>query len=86
MPIFEYECCDCSQYFEQLVLKSDEAVSCPKCQSTEVHKKMSVCGFKSGGHNGAANSHAHITTSGHGGGCSCGCGGSSPLVVEKRTS
>jgi len=73
MPIFEYECCDCSQYFEQLVLTSDEAVSCPKCQSSEVHKKMSVCGFKSGGDKGTASSRVGSTAAS---GCS-GCAGGS---------
>ncbi len=56
MPIYEYECSKCCEKFEKLVFRSDEAVSCPKCESSEVQKVLSVCGFKSGGDKGAASS------------------------------
>ena len=52
MPIYEYQCCKCCEQFERLVFRSDEAVSCPKCESADVQKMMSVCGFKSGGDKG----------------------------------
>ncbi len=48
MPIYEYECMDCGTKFEQLVLSSTEKVRCSKCDSTEVQKKLSAFGFKSG--------------------------------------
>lgn len=69
MPIFEFECCNCCQQFERLVFRSDEAVNCPECDSTDVHRMMSVFGFKSGGDKGAASSR---TASGSSGGCA-GC-------------
>jgi putative FmdB family regulatory protein len=72
MPIYEYACCDCCEEFEMLVFRSDESVSCPKCQSSNVNKMMSVCGFKSGGDKGAASS--RMSTGGSG--CS-GCAGGS---------
>ena len=56
MPIFEYQCCKCGEQFERLVFRSDEAVACPKCESAEVCRQMSVFGFKSGGEKGAASS------------------------------
>lgn len=56
MPIYEYECCNCCEKFERLVFRSDEAVSCPKCDSGDVSRVMSVCGFKSGGDKGSASS------------------------------
>ncbi len=57
MPIYEYECCQCCESFERLVFRSDEAVNCPKCESANVQRKMSVFGFKSsGGDKGAASS------------------------------
>jgi putative FmdB family regulatory protein len=56
MPIYEYECCKCCEKFEKLVFRSDEGVSCPKCDSEEVQKVLSVFGFKSGGDKGAASS------------------------------
>ncbi len=72
MPIYEYECCNCCERFEILVFRSDEAVSCPKCESSNVNKMMSVFGFKSGGDKGAASSRTGSTTSG----CA-GCAGGS---------
>jgi putative FmdB family regulatory protein len=72
MPIYEYECCNCCESFERLVFRSDEPVSCPKCESSNVNKKMSVFGFKSGGDKGAASSRVGASTSG----CS-GCAGGS---------
>jgi putative FmdB family regulatory protein len=56
MPIFEYECCSCCEKFERLVFRSDETVNCPKCDSANVQRMMSVFGFKSGGEKGAASS------------------------------
>ncbi|MGV8074521.1 MAG: FmdB family zinc ribbon protein [Syntrophobacteraceae bacterium] len=56
MPIFEYECCKCCERFERLVFRSDEAVNCPKCESEDVNRVMSVFGFKSNGSKGAAGS------------------------------
>ena len=72
MPIYEYECCRCSEKFERLVFRSDEPVNCPKCESSEVCRQMSVCGFKSGGDKGAASSRIGSSAS------SCaGCSGGS---------
>ncbi len=73
MPIYEYQCCNCSEQFERLVFRSDEAVNCPKCESSNVQKMMSVCGFKSGGDKGAASSRGASTASS---GCA-GCAGGS---------
>lgn len=72
MPIFEYECAKCSEKFERLVFRSDEAVTCPKCGSDETQKVMSVFGFKSGGSKGAASSRM-----GSGASSCAGCAGGS---------
>ncbi len=72
MPIYEYECCNCCERFEKLVFRSDEAATCPKCESSNVHKMMSVFGFKSGGDKGAASSRVGTAASG----CSACAGGS----------
>ena len=42
MPIYEYTCKDCSTEFETLVFSVEEKVECPKCDSEEVVKQMSV--------------------------------------------
>lgn len=73
MPIYEYQCSDCCEQFEQLVFRSDEPVSCPKCESSNVCRMMSVFGFKSGGDKGVASSRM-----GASGASSCaGCAGGS---------
>jgi len=41
MPIYEYKCNNCGEDFEKLVFGNKE-VSCPKCSSKEVKKKLSV--------------------------------------------
>jgi len=42
MPIYEYRCASCGHEFETLVLRKDEAVSCPQCQSAELDKLISA--------------------------------------------
>jgi putative FmdB family regulatory protein len=44
MPIFEFECKDCSQSFEELVRSSSplEGIACPECGSQHVRKKIST--------------------------------------------
>ncbi len=72
MPIYEYECCECCERFEKLVFRGDEPVGCPKCQSANINKVMSVCGFKSGGDKGAASSRVASSTASGCAGCSGG--------------
>jgi putative FmdB family regulatory protein len=48
MPIYEYACQDCHQHFEALV-RSDTVPSCPKCQSTQLEKLLSVPAKPMGG-------------------------------------
>jgi len=54
MPIFEFRCKKCCYKFEELVLKNSELndIKCPKCESKEVEKLISVFGFRSTGSNG----------------------------------
>lgn len=45
MPIYEYICLKCNEAFTVLRLSTaEEAVTCPRCGSREVNKKMSVFG------------------------------------------
>lgn len=66
MPIYEYTCEACGRDFEELVRSSDETISCPDCESTDVKRQMSAASFKSSGK----------YASSAGSGCS-GCGGGS---------
>ena len=55
MPIYEYKCESCEYIFEKLVLKSDETVVCPICDSMKTTKLMSSAAFI-GGSGGSAGS------------------------------
>jgi putative FmdB family regulatory protein len=63
MPIYEYRCSECDHEFEELVSSSSSSVTCPKCATEKVNRKLSV--FASSG-----------SSSSFGGSCSTsGCGG-----------
>lgn len=49
MPIFEFECKECQQHFEDLVFGTRiDGVVCPVCGSDQVRKKMSTFASKVG--------------------------------------
>ena len=48
MPIYEYNCQDCSKTFEKIIWKSeDKEVSCPYCQGKNTIRVLSA--FSKGG-------------------------------------
>lgn len=51
MPIYEYHCEKCGKDFECLIMGSDQPV-CSDCDSTDVKRLMSACGFVSKGEGG----------------------------------
>ncbi len=67
MPIYEYHCEKCNQDFERLVF-GDETPACSACDSTEVKRLMSACGFVSKGGGGETTRRAAADASC--GGCS----------------
>ena len=50
MPIYEFECRQCGEQFEELVRTEAEAkiLTCPHCSGKRVVKLFSAFGFKSG--------------------------------------
>lgn len=47
MPIFDFECRQCGNEFEKLVLKTTAPVpECAACESADVVKKVSAPGFR----------------------------------------
>lgn len=76
MPIYEYHCNTCEQNFEYLVFRSQEPDCCPACSSSQIIRKMSICGFVSKG--GAGEPVKTAASSSSCGGCSAsscaGCG------------
>ncbi len=65
MPIYEYECPACQAVFERLIRnpREEAELACPKCEATNVSRKLSVFAARS-----AAPARALPT----GGGCACG--------------
>jgi putative FmdB family regulatory protein len=51
MPLYEFECKECDETFEQLVrnTSASQAVTCPTCGSPKVEKKISVCAARVSG-------------------------------------
>ena len=46
MPIYEYECGDCGEEYEELVFStSADNPPCPRCASSNTSKKISLTGF-----------------------------------------
>jgi putative FmdB family regulatory protein len=42
MPIFEYQCQQCGNEFELLVLRNSAAPECPACQGKDLKKLLSL--------------------------------------------
>jgi putative FmdB family regulatory protein len=42
MPLYEYHCMPCDFSFEALVKSTGETVHCPRCDTVEVDKQLSV--------------------------------------------
>ena len=51
MPIYEFECNECGQPFEELVFSASAVTSvvCPSCESSHVEKKISTFATKIAG-------------------------------------
>lgn len=41
MPLYEYECLDCGQYFEALVRDQNSPALCPSCQGQNLEQLLS---------------------------------------------
>ena len=56
MPIYEFKCLKCNQFFELLVMTQKEALSmrCPHCQSEDFERMLSVASHVSVGGTGGA--------------------------------
>jgi putative FmdB family regulatory protein len=47
MPIYEYQCKECQQNFEYLLLSTSAAAECPHCKSTDLEQLISACAVSS---------------------------------------
>jgi putative FmdB family regulatory protein len=50
MPIYEFKCSKCEEFFEVIVMASndDETIICPKCESKEFERVVSKTNFAMG--------------------------------------
>ena len=50
MPIYEFKCSKCEEFFELIVMGSNEKdiVKCPKCESEEFERVVSKTNFSMG--------------------------------------
>ena len=50
MPIYEFKCLKCQEFFELLIMNSDDEVKlqCPKCNSEEFERVLSSTNFNMG--------------------------------------
>lgn len=73
MPMYEYGCLECDKRFDRLrrMDQDDEGVTCPRCQSVNIQRQLSVFAAYTRGGSGSVAEAAPVATGG--GGC---CGGS----------
>jgi putative FmdB family regulatory protein len=72
MPIYEFQCPQCGELFEELVFGKEDHVPCPACGSSKCDKLLSCCSFKTAG------AGSPLGSAGSSGGSSCsGCSGKS---------
>ena len=49
MPIYEFKCTKCEEFFEVIVMGSDDKdIGCPKCKSDEFERVVSKTNFSMG--------------------------------------
>ncbi|MBT6338666.1 MAG: zinc ribbon domain-containing protein [Desulfobacula sp.] len=50
MPIYEFKCTKCDEFFEVIVMASNknDTVACPKCESNEYERVVSKTNFAMG--------------------------------------
>jgi putative FmdB family regulatory protein len=49
VPLYDYECLDCGERFEALVLHSSKSPACPGCQSGNLEQLISMFSVNSEG-------------------------------------
>jgi putative FmdB family regulatory protein len=65
MPIYEFECSECGELFEELVFNLTKigSVTCPSCQSDQVRKRISLMASTLRSNGGSAAPASSCTTS-----------------------
>lgn len=76
MPIYEFKCSKCSEYFEILIRNEEDEkkLECPKCQSTAFERVMSRTNMAMGSGSGGSSSTTTTTRN-------CGSGNCGTLTI-----
>ena len=71
MPIYEFKCLKCNEFFELLVMNKEDQVdlSCPKCASETFERVLSSASFAMGAGSGKQNGATSQTRSCSSGSC-----------------
>jgi putative FmdB family regulatory protein len=58
MPIYEFKCTKCEEFFEVIVMgsKENDDINCPKCESNEFQRVVSKTNFAMGSGSSAGQS------------------------------
>ncbi|MCP4693671.1 MAG: zinc ribbon domain-containing protein [Desulfobacterales bacterium] len=50
MPIYEFKCLECEEYFEMLMMKNEDQaeMKCPKCESESFERILSTMSYAMG--------------------------------------
>ena len=62
MPIYEFKCSKCEEFFEVIVMGSnnEDTVTCPKCKSTEFERILSKTNFAMGSSSAGQSKGVHV--------------------------
>jgi len=71
MPIYEFKCLKCQEFFELLVINNDDEakLQCPKCNSKEFERVLSATNFATGNGTGENQGPAATTRTCSSGSC-----------------
>ena len=71
MPIYEFKCSKCNQYFELLMMNKDDSIEpgCPHCKSEEFERIISSVNYSMPGGSGKAQRSSVQTRNCSGGSC-----------------
>jgi putative FmdB family regulatory protein len=71
MPIYEFKCLKCNEYFELLMMNSDEGepLGCPHCQSEAFERIISSVNYAMGNGSGSSKGASVQTRNCSGGSC-----------------
>lgn len=71
MPLYEFKCLTCQEFFEILVMNSADtvALTCPRCKSGEIERVPSAASYTMGGRSGRSGGASTQTRTCSGGSC-----------------